>query len=281
MTLYRLRADTWPTPLDGLSALERGILVHAALAAFWRDVKDHATLIALTEEELARHIDQAVAEGFQCIAAARWGRLPPVVAAGESQRLARVVRAWLDEFERPRPPFAVAEVETLRPLALNGLEISLRLDRIDALAGGGIAVIDYKTGFASPPYRWFDERPEAPQLGLYWQAQQAFDPSLPVRALAYAQLRPGELKAVGLAEDESVWPRLSGARLLRSLGLEDWRAVDVRWRGSLGALALEVREGHAAVAPRDVIETCRRCGLQPLCRIGTAAGREELEDADG
>ena len=281
MALYRLRADTWPTPLDGLSALERGILVHAALAVFWRDVKDHTTLIALTEEEFARRLDRAVVEGSECITGARWARLPPVVAAGESQRLARIVRAWLEEFERARPPFAVSEVEVLRPLALNGLELSLRVDRIDALAGGGIAIIDYKTGFASPPYRWFDARPEAPQLGLYWQSQQAFDRSRAVRALAYAQLRPGELKAVGLAEDESVWPRLSGPRVLRSLGLDDWRAVDARWRETLGALALEVRVGHAAVAPRDLIETCRRCGLQPLCRIGSAAGNLEREDGDG
>jgi len=281
MTLYRLRADTWPTPLDGFSALERGILVHAALAAFWRDVKDHATLIALTEEELGRRIDRAAKEASQCLPSARWSRLPPVVAAGESQRLARIVRTWIDDFERPRPPFVVSEVEASRPLALNGLELSLRVDRIDALAGGGIAIIDYKTGFASPPYRWFDARPEAPQLGLYWQAQHAVERSPPVRALAYAQLRPGEMKAIGLAAEESAWPRLSGLRTLRTPGLEDWPALDARWRDTLGALAVEVLAGHAAVAPRDVIETCRRCGLQPLCRIGTAAGRVELEDGDG
>ena len=281
MTLYRLRADPWPAPVDGFSALERGILVHAALASFWRDVRDHATLIALTEDELGQRIGRAAKEASQCLPAARWGRLPPVVASGESQRLARIVRTWVDDFERPRPPFVVSEVEVSRPLALNGLELSLRVDRIDTLAAGGLAIIDYKTGLVSPPYRWFDARPEAPQLGLYWQAQHAVERSPPVRGLAYAQLRPGEMKAVGLAEDESVWPRLSGLRTLRATGLEDWQALDARWRETLGALALEVRVGHAAVAPRDVIETCRRCGLQPLCRIGVAAGRAELEDADG
>jgi hypothetical protein len=37
---YRLRADPWPAPVDGLSPMERGILVHAAVAAFWREVAD-------------------------------------------------------------------------------------------------------------------------------------------------------------------------------------------------------------------------------------------------
>ena len=281
MTRYRLRVDTWPEPLDGFSALERGILVHAVLAAFWRNVKDHATLVALAEPELVHRIDRAVTEASTCIASARWSRLPPVVAAGESHRLARIARVWLEEFERARPPFIVSEVEVSRSLALNGLTLALRVDRLDALPDGSIAIIDYKTGIASSPYRWFDARPEAPQLGLYWLSQQAHDPVPPVRALAYAQLRPGELKAIGLAEDETLWPRLSGARMLRALGFEDWAAIDARWRESLGALALEVRDGHAAVAPRDVIETCRRCGFQPLCRIGTPAGQPLQEDGDG
>ena len=34
MARYRLRTDTWPAPVDGLSPIERGILVHAAVAAF-------------------------------------------------------------------------------------------------------------------------------------------------------------------------------------------------------------------------------------------------------
>ena len=41
---FRLRADAWPPCPDGLSAAERGIVLHAMLTAFWDDVRDHATL---------------------------------------------------------------------------------------------------------------------------------------------------------------------------------------------------------------------------------------------
>jgi hypothetical protein len=44
-------------------------------------------------------------------------------------------------------------------------------------------------------------------------------------------------------------------------------------------LAAEVREGHAAVAPRDVVKTCRPCGLQSLCRIGSVA--TDANDGNG
>jgi probable DNA repair protein len=276
---FRLRVDTWPAPLDGFSAMERGTLVHAAVAAFWRDVGNHATLIGLPEDELARRIDTAVATAVECIPAPRRSRLPPVVAAGEAARLARVVRSWLDEFERGRPPFSVAEVEASRPLALGGLLWSLRLDRIDALEGGGMAIIDYKTGKVAPPPQWFDMRPMEPQLGLYWLSQQGFDPSQPVRALAYAVLRPGEMKAVGLAGDAAAWPQLSGPSQLRRADLPDWTAIETQWRHSLAALAAEVREGHAAVAPRDTVRTCRECRLQALCRIGASVSGGENGDA--
>jgi len=276
---FRLRADPWPSPVDGFSALERGILVHAAVAAFWRDVREHATLVSLPEHELARRIDAAVTAAVECISIARRSRLPPVVAAGEASRLARIVGSWLVDFERPRPPFTVIEVEASRPLALAGLQLSLRLDRLDELADGGIAIIDYKTGKVASPPQWFDPRPVEPQLGLYWLSQQGFDPARPVRALAYAQLRPGEMKAVGLAGDATAWPQLSESSDLRRSDLVDWAAVEAHWRRSLTALAVEVREGRAPVAPRDVVRTCRECGLQALCRIG--ASPVDGEDDDG
>src|SRR5690606_27129221 len=34
---YRLRAEAWPKPAMGLSPVERGQLLHAALAAFWKE----------------------------------------------------------------------------------------------------------------------------------------------------------------------------------------------------------------------------------------------------
>jgi hypothetical protein len=277
---FRLRAEPWPVPVDGFSALERGILLHAAVAAFWHDVGDHATLVSLPEHELARRIDAAVMPATECISASRRSRLPPVVAAGEAGRLARIVGAWLADFERERPPFTVVEVEASRPLALAGLQLSLRLDRIDALADGGTAIIDYKTGKVASPIQWFDPRPMEPQLGLYWLSQQAFDAARPVRALAYAQLRPGEMKAVGLAGDATAWPQLWESSALRRSDLADWLAVAAQWRRSLTALAVEVREGRAAVAPRDVVRTCRECGLHAMCRIGAAAGPLDAETGD-
>ena len=277
MALHRLGADTWPEPVEGLSPMERGILVHAALAAFWRDVGDHASLVALPSDALAARIDAATAAASATIPVARWRRLPAVVAAGEAARIASILRAWLDGFERARPPFSVAETEKSKPLELGGLALELRLDRVDSLADGGIAIIDYKAGLATPPAKWFDARPQGPQLGLYVLAQHAVAPVPPIRAALYVQLKPGQLKTLGIAADASAWPLLVVPADVAGAGLADWAAVVARWTQSLGALAAEVRAGYAAVAPLDRAKTCRNCGLQALCRIGAPAVEEAAE----
>jgi probable DNA repair protein len=281
MALHRLHADRWSEPVEGLSAMERGNLVHAALAAFWRDVGDHASLIGLSPDALAARIDAAAVAALATIPSARWRRLPAIVQSGEATRIASIVRAWLDGFERARPPFSVAETETSKPLALGGLALELRLDRVDSIDGGGMAIIDYKTGLATPPAKWFDARPQGPQLGLYVLAQHAVAPLPPVRAATYVQLKPGDVRMMGIAADNSAWPRLVVAADVVGAGLADWTAVVARWTRSLGALAAEVRNGYAAVAPRDTAKTCRNCGLQALCRIGAMPAEESAETGRG
>ena len=276
--LYRFAAEPWPAPIDGLSPLERGILIHAALAHFWREVGSHEKLVNASGETLAEWIDAAVRSALVTLPEARRRRLPAVVRAEEKTRIATLLNAWLNGVERTRPPFFVDEVEVLRPLVLNGLSFTLRLDRIDTLESGAAAIIDYKTGVATSPAKWFDPRPQSPQLGLYALAQHAFATAEPVRAVAYAQLKAGGINVRGLAADETLWPGLMHPAEIKRAGLADWGDVQARWRDSLTNLAVEIRDGRADVSPRDPSVTCRYCGLQPFCRIGAAAADAEVDD---
>ena len=79
-----------------------------------------------------------------------------MIAAGEAERIAGVVVDWLEAYDRPRPSFAVIGIEKGLPLALCGLQVSLRLDRMDALDDGGVAIIDYKTGRTHRAEDWFE-----------------------------------------------------------------------------------------------------------------------------
>lgn len=273
---YRLGAEPWPGPLMGLSAQERGSLVHVALAVFWRAVKNRTALFDLDPALLAASIEAAVQGGLAALPQTRWRSVPALVRAGEARRLAAVLDAWL-AIERTRPPFVVQNIEELQTFHFGGLEFRLRVDRIDALADGGLAILDYKTGRVEKPARWFDARPRAAQLGMYTLAQRAAAPELPVRAVAYVQLCPGDVCAAGLAADEDAWPGLAAVTSVGPRG--DWRALEMWWQARLGALAQEIAEGHATVTPRASPSPCRNCGLQAICRIESAR-RTRDGDAD-
>ena len=271
---FRLRAEAWPDAFAGLEPTERGKFVHAALAAFWRDVRDQRTLLALDEAALSARIAAAVAAGRASVDAAAWDAIPPVVAAMEGGHVERLVRQWLDSVERNRPPFAVVDTERRATLALAGHPLELRIDRVDDLGDGRAAVIDYKTGRAVGPEQWFDARPQGPQLGLY---AMALGEDSRVAALVYAQLKPGHVKAVGIAAGGDVWPGLPAPQDLRHAGVADWNAARRKLSGSIDALARAAHDGDARVLPREP-KVCTWCGLAPLCRKAAA---DEADDGGG
>ena len=262
---FRLRADAWDACPEGLSARERGIVLHAVLKAFWDDVRDHATLDAIDAAGLARRIAAAVDSGKAKLAPARWRALPPAIATAESQRLRVTIAAWLDEAERGRPPFRVRSHEQSLACDVEGLGVRVRIDRIDELDGGGIAIIDYKSGRVFKPARWFAPRPQGIQLAVYAHGVECTEDS-PVRALAYAQVRAGDVAVSGIADTHDAWPALDVPGEDGRVPARTWDEARQQLRARLVTLANGIRGGDARVAPRDGA-TCQYCALKPLCRI--------------
>jgi probable DNA repair protein len=260
---FRLRADAWPACPDGLSAAERGIVLHAMLTAFWDDVRDHATLAALAPATLQQRIDASIDAGKAKLAPARWRALPAAVAEAESHRLATTMLAWLVEHELPRPAFVARANEHAIETDVEGIAVKVRVDRIDELATGGLAIVDYKSGRVPAPARWFAPRPEGIQLAVYAHAIERTTEA-PIRALAFAKLKAGEIEVRGIADRSETWPALEVAGA--SARVPAWSLALATLRGELATLAREVRDGVARVAPRHP-STCQYCGLQPLCRV--------------
>jgi hypothetical protein len=101
-----------------------------------------------------------------------------------------------------------------------------------------------------------------------------------VRALVYAQLRAGDVRAIGLVDEAATWP---GLTLPAGVALGDWDEARARLDASLEAVATAFAAGEARIDPRDARKLCRRCGLGPLCRIGAvgedaSAGDEGTDD---
>jgi len=279
---HRLGARALEVPAPGLSAADRGNLVHAVLEDLWHQLRDQQGLLALDEAPLAEKIGTAVDAALRGRARAAPERLRPGLRSLEERRLAALIRAWLEQ-EKLRLPFRVIELEGVAPgqpraadhhVAFEGLTLRLRPDRIDELDGGGRLVIDYKTG-ARRKLPWADGRPEEPQLLIY-----ALSGGGPVVALAYGRVLAGDTAFEGIAREADLAPGIKAWDSVDKVrDASSWDALFGRWRAELATVAGEVREGWAAVSPKHPRQTCRDCDLHALCRIRESVA--EVADEEG
>ena len=273
---FRLTAESWPEPQIGLSAVDRGKLVHWALEHLWSALHDLATLAALDAGEHRRRIALAAEFALGKLGDRRWARLPQFVRVAEQERLVRLLAAEL-QVEAQRPPFALLAPEGEARYELAGLSLHLRPDRIDQLADGRCLVIDYKTGRAPKPAEWTEDPPRDAQLPLYALAQAGKG----VAGILVLRLADGACNPAGLVADASIWPDLKGiAEAGQRPPLADWPALLEFWRTSLSGLAADYLAGRAEIKPREP-EVCRYCPLPALCRIGEITAITEAEASEG
>ena len=217
-------------PIDAdPGAAERGTLIHEALEAY---VKDHP------EAPPADALAALLAEGERRFG---WVRARPGLWAFWWPRFERIAR-WFVEAD------GAARAEGRRPLPelKGGLELSApggpfrltaKADRIDRLADGRLAILDYKTG--QPPKR------EEVELG--------FAPQLPLEAAI--ALAGGFAGLAGAEVAELVYWRLSG-------GTPPGEIVPIKAEPS--ELAAEARDGLAELVARfDQEETPYRSLPRP------------------
>ena len=190
-------------------------------------------------------------------------------------RLKRLILEWL-KVELTRGEFQVAAIEEKRTLALGGLTIHAKLDRMDRLADGRRLVIDYKTGKVSVSH-WLGLRPDEPQLPLYCVTAEG-----EMAAVAFAGVKLGGMRYHGLARDGDILPGVKGfVDSKEAAPYRAWNGLLAAWREELERLGREFAAGHAAVQPQRYPHTCMSCDLTPLCRIHERLNLEPVEAAVG
>jgi ATP-dependent helicase/nuclease subunit B len=278
--IARLGARDWEPAEVGLTAAQRGQLLHAVLHGVWggppeglrsfSELLSHKDLNGFVREHVRRVLKHEVPDSAR-------DRMPRQYLELEEKRLVRVVTEWL-AYEADRIPFTVAETEAQRTAEIAGLTVSLRLDRVDRLQDGSLLVIDYKTGDVSPKI-WDLPRPDDVQLPLY--AGFGIDDDL--GGLVFAKVRIGNQEFAGRVDDANA-NLFSGLKNSSALVKDPMTAEQlIAWREYIEQLARDFLAGRAEVDPRDYPKTCEYCGLQGVCRIRESENQDLLapeNDAD-
>lgn len=271
---HRLGAKPLPVAEIGLSASERGQLLHAALEKVWHGLRCHESLCRAAAEEANEIVGKSVAAAIGDMAQRRQLTFTAKFIALEQDRLTRLIIDWL-QLEKQRTAFTVLEREQQRAMQVGGLLLSTRIDRIDQLPDGRQVIIDYKTGDANIG-DWFGERPDEPQLPLYCAYNEQ-----PVAGLAFAQLRPGYLSFKGLAQDANIMPDVKALAESKYGRASTWEELIGEWQKNMQRLGEAFRAGRAEVDPKKPPQTCQFCALPALCRINEHDGLGMVEAEEG
>jgi len=204
------------------------------------------------------------------------GPLPPRLRALEAQRLAELLASWL-ELEAGRASFRVVACEERHRLDIEGLPISVVVDRVDELGDGRLAIIDYKSGYGDRSTSWSAGRILEPQLPIY--AALAF-PDRAVAAVALARVTREEPGFFGVAASEGLLPGVKGLEQQRRRYAEDefpdWAALRALWAERIREVAREVRDGVAAVVFEKAGDL-DYCEVKPLLRLAERKVQFEAE----
>ncbi len=278
---HRLKAKELPSTQPGLSAMERGTIVHIALQNLWGDegIRNSQQLHQAIESGglpvlIRTHVGEAFAQ-FEQASLNTWER---EYLQLEILRVCSLLEQWLRK-ESERRPFRVQQREEPKLLRFENLELNVRMDRIDEVEEG-LVVIDYKTGEVKKKM-WEGERPDEPQLPLY----AVFGGIENLHDVLFAQVtakKPDFVSATfGNAPD--IFDRQSKKQKSAIANNESFQAICEQWESALYTIAREFQSGIATVTPKQYAKTCEFCAYSTLCRIAESkspAGFDEETDDD-
>lgn len=257
---FRLAASPLDEPTHAPDAAMTGSLIHRLLERVWATLENSATLARQDAASLRRLIAPLAAQVLDIAQRRRPDLYTPRFCALEAGRFTELMLAWLAIERQRSQAFDVLALERDRSVVINGVELRTRADRIDRLADGSIAVIDYKTGRSVSHAGWFDERLSEPQLPLY---AVTTDDAVGATLLARVRQDTTGCRLLGLsrADDFGGGVETPGDQA-EDL---DWPGLLAHWHAGLDALAAEFSAGRADPTPSP--QACAYCPLGGLCRV--------------
>jgi ATP-dependent helicase/nuclease subunit B len=259
----RLSANELEEFSHGLNSIVRGNALHKALEYLGEHLGDSQTLHALSFSETEDLLDRSSTVAIEYLRRRHPETMTPAFSILEKGRMSGLLSGFLD-LEKLRSNFSIEHNEKNLTWQYSRLSLNLRIDRIDRLDDGSLALIDYKTGKFTN-YRWFDDRPDDLQLPLY-QIAVTGEGEDSVSATLILQINAENIGFVSPMENGQLGAPLKVSSQGKTFE-GGWPSLQNYWNNRIIALVEEFESGLTAIAPTRGYMTCQYCELGPLCRI--------------
>ena len=250
---HRLGARALESVSRGFSSRLQGVAAHRALQLLLQTLPSQTEIAQRIAnwETVDRCVQRALHETFQGAA-----RALAVVFQLERERLVGAILDFLNR-DLERAAFQVAAVEQRQSVVLGAWTLRVRIDRLDRLADGSVAVIDYKTGDGGG-LDWFKERLRDTQVPLY-----AVDAAESVAAAVIARVRSDQAGYTGIWRDRNAFPG-NGRKLPYG---RSWTDQLGAWRTQIEQLIEEFTGGDVRLITTDNDLDEARGAYAPLSRV--------------
>ncbi len=266
---YRLNAKALKVPQNGLDSMDRGNILHAALAKLWsrhpfRQLKE------FNESELKSLLNAIVDEVLQELKKRRNGFLSTKFLQLESDRLIKLIFIWLTEVEFKRPmDFLVKACEEEHEVNIEGISVKLVVDRVDVIEDGSHLLIDYKTGNKVDYKNWSNTNITEPQLPIYASFVMS---EKDVSAISFAKVNLINPGFVGISSADNILQGVHylnskpGRKVFNASQYPDWNSLLEHWRCSINSLAIGIKHGNAEIKFKD-LNDLDFCEVIPILRL--------------
>jgi hypothetical protein len=235
----RLGIRSIPRFASGLPPNVRGNIIHRALNGLYHERPSQAGIRSSVSTEFEQRLPEVYRYAFGWLEA----RADPVLKqllALEKVRVAGLLRSVM-ALDIQREAFEIFELEAAITLVAGNVKLGMRVDRMDRLHNGDIAIIDYKTG-RRRQFLGADKAPADGQLVAYTLAVGE-----PIAELAYFNIDARQVDYNGAGRD--LTPDI------------DWDAKLEAWQeGIRGALG-EFEQGDVRVNGALAAKETRPFGL--------------------
>ena len=240
----------------------QGNIVHEIVEKLFKHWNTQQRLLAESEQA----INERLKNEIDCVMK-RYitAHMPEPYLIVEKARLKKIVLNYL-ALEKQRPPYTVCVTEQAAEVQIEGLNVRLRIDRLDRDSQGHLMILDYKTG-QFKLQDLFSVPLKAPQLPLYFLALKSNQPAavfaarIAIQGAEYIGLSNHNVTLTGLKNYEDFQQKMA------SECPPTWAALADYWEAKLRPLAQDLLRGQALINPIEGVLTCQYCDLASLCRV--------------